>query len=262
MSALLRITQADAVLRLTMADASSRNSLSEQMMAEISGALQHTPASVRVIVLAAEGPAFCSGHNLKELTAHRNDADQGAAYFQNLFGKCADLMMAISQHRCPVIAEVAGLASAAGCQLVATCDLAYAANTARFCTPGVNIGLFCSTPMVALSRNVSAKHAMEMLLTGDIVDAEFARSIGLVNAVVDAQNLTALVQAKANLIAERSAAAIGFGKRAFYEQRVMPLPAAYEFTSAIMAKNMLDGAACEGIDAFIAKRKPIWDDIK
>jgi enoyl-CoA hydratase/carnithine racemase len=261
-SALLHVSQVGAILRLTMADASSRNSLSERMMAELTEALATVTDSVRVIVLAADGPAFCSGHNLKELTAHRSDADQGAKYFQTLFSKCAALMMAITNHRCPVIAEVQGLASAAGCQLVATCDLAYAGKAARFCTPGVNIGLFCSTPMVALSRNVSSKHAMEMLLTGEVVSADYALSIGLVNAVVNENQLSDFVQAKANLIAEKSGTAISFGKRAFYEQRAMALPAAYEFASAIMAKNMLDGSACEGIDAFIAKRKPIWENSK
>ena len=174
MTALLLSALEGGVLRLTLADAATRNSLSEAMMAELKSALEVAAAdkAVRVIVLAGLGPAFSSGHNLKEITAHRADHDKGAAYFAALFASCAELMLGIVNNPKPVIAEVAGLASAAGCQLVATCDLAVASQDARFCTPGVNIGLFCSTPMVALSRNLSSKHAMEMLLTGDVFGAE------------------------------------------------------------------------------------------
>lgn len=181
MTALLLREQKSGILRLTLNDPTSRNSLSEDMMSALQLALDGAASdgSVRVIVLAATGPAFCSGHNLKQITARRADADKGAAYFAQLFAACARLMMTIVRHPRPVIAEVGGLASAAGCQLVATCDLAIAAETARFCTPGVNIGLFCSTPMVALSRSVGQKHAMEMLLTGDAFDATEAFRMGL-----------------------------------------------------------------------------------
>jgi enoyl-CoA hydratase/carnithine racemase len=165
-------------------------------------------------------------------------------------------MLSISQHRCPVVAQVDGLASAAGCQLVATCDLAFASPRAGFCTPGVNIGLFCSTPMVPLSRNVAAKHAMEMLLLGDVHDADFALRAGLINAIVPQNELAGHVAGVAQKIAGRSSAAIRYGKRAFYDQRSLPLDDAYTLTARIMTENMLDGAACAGIEAFINKRSP------
>ena len=256
----LHSAQSGPVLRLTFNDDASRNSLSEAMMTALSTALDEAArdTSVGVIVLASSGKVFCSGHNLKELTAHRNDADKGLGYFQKIFGLCARLMLSITQHRCAVIAEVDGLASAAGCQLVATCDLAYASPRASFCTPGVNIGLFCSTPMVPLSRNVPSKLAMEMLLTGDVHDAEFAASAGLINAIVPQNELAGHVTALAEKIAGKSQQAIRYGKRSFYEQRALPLADAYEMTAATMVKNMLDGSACEGLDAFLAKRPPQW----
>ena len=167
-------------------------------------------------------------------------------------------MTSIAHHRCAVIAEVDGLASAAGCQLVATCDLAYASPRATFCTPGVNIGLFCSTPMVALSRNIPAKQTMEMLLTGDVKDADFAARAGLLNAVIAQNELIGHVTSLAQRIASRSQAAITYGKRAFHEQRGLSLEDAYAFTAAVMTRNMLDGAACEGLDAFLNKRAPVW----
>lgn len=260
MTPLLQAEQAGAVLRLTLADDATRNSLSEAMMRQLLAALQVAEANsaVHAIVLASTGKAFSSGHNLKELTAHRTDADKGKAYYETIFGLCAKVMTAISHHRCAVIAEVNGLASAAGCQLVATCDLAYATPQSGFCTPGVNIGLFCSTPMVALSRNVAAKHAMEMLLVGGVHDAAFAARIGLINAIVQPDQLTAHVMQVAKIIAGKSQAAIAYGKRAFHDQRMLPLEDAYAFTSGVMVKNMLDGAACEGLDAFLAKRQPNW----
>jgi enoyl-CoA hydratase/carnithine racemase len=253
----------DGVLRLTLNDDSSRNSLSEGMISEMSAALANADAdrNVRVIIIAALGKAFSSGHNLKEMTAHRNDADGGAAYFEKVFATCAGLMLAISQHRCAVIAEVDGLASAAGCQLVATCDLAYASPRATFCTPGVNIGLFCSTPMVPLSRTVGAKQAMEMLLLGNVHDAVFALQAGLVNAVVPSDELTPQVNSLAMKIAAKSQAAIGYGKRLFHDQRQLDLAAAYHLASGVMVRNMLDGAACEGLDAFINKRHPQWPSL-
>ena len=264
MTELVRRERAGRVLRLILNDDATRNSLSEGMMHDLAAALDQADAdhSVGAIVLASSGKVFSSGHNLKELTAHRSDDDKGLAYFRKIFGTCAQLMLSISQHRCAVIAEVDGLASAAGCQLVATCDLAYASPRAGFCTPGVNIGLFCSTPMVPLSRNVPSKLAMEMLLVGGVHDAEFAARAGLVNAVVPQNELTAHVLSVAEKIASKSQQAIGFGKRSFYEQRALPLSDAYEMTASIMVKNMLDGAACEGLDAFINKRQPQWPELR
>jgi enoyl-CoA hydratase/carnithine racemase len=262
MSGLLQSALAGGVLRLTLSDAATRNSLSEAMMAELQSALDTaaTNGQVRVIVLAAEGPAFSSGHNLKEITAHRADADKGATYFATLFDACARLMLSVVNNPKPVIAEVAGLTSAAGCQLVATCDLAIAAEGARFCTPGVNIGLFCSTPMVALSRNLSSKHAMEMLLTGDIFGAEDALRFGLVNRVVPAAMLTETVVMLAAKIASKSMVTVKTGKQAFYRQQDMPLADAYAYTARVMTENLLKRDAEEGIAAFIAKREPHWTD--
>ena len=262
MSGLVIAARDGGVLRLTLNDPASRNSLSEVMMAELQAALDAAAAepSVRVIVLAATGPAFSSGHNLKEITARRADADKGAAYFASLFDTCARLMISVVKCPKPVIAEVAGLASAAGCQLVASCDLAIAANTARFCTPGVNIGLFCSTPMVALARNVSSKHAMEMLLTGDVFEAEDAFRMGLVNRVVPANELSETVSAMAAKIASKSMVTVRTGKEAFYRQLDLPLEEAYAFTARVMTENLLQRDAEEGISAFIAKRPPQWND--
>ena len=262
MSALLRSAIEGGVLRLTLSDAATRNSLSEAMMASLTMTLDNaaTDKAVRVVVLAAEGPAFSSGHNLKEISAHRADADKGAAYFAALFDACARLMMGIVGNPRPVIAEVSGLASAAGCQLVATCDLAIASDAARFCTPGVNIGLFCSTPMVALSRNVSSKHAMEMLLTGDVFDAQDALRFGLVNRVVPGSQLTETVTVLAAKIASKSTVTVKTGKQAFYRQLDLPLDEAYAYTARVMTENLLTRDAEEGIAAFIAKRPPQWTD--
>jgi enoyl-CoA hydratase/carnithine racemase len=262
MSGLLIAACEGGVLRLTLNDAATRNSLSEAMMAQLQAALDAAAVdrNVRVIVLAAAGPAFSSGHNLKEISARRGDADKGAAYFAALFDTCARLMVSIVKNPKPVIAEVSGLASAAGCQLVATCDLAVAAEEARFCTPGVNIGLFCSTPMVALARNVSAKHAMEMLLTGDIFDAQDACRMGLVNRVVPAGELTAVVNALAARIASKSMVTVKTGKQAFYRQLDLPLEEAYAFTARVMTENLLQRDAVEGISAFIGKRPPEWSN--
>ncbi|MFN4142956.1 enoyl-CoA hydratase [Aestuariivirga sp.] len=250
------------VLRLTLNDPGSRNSLSEAMMAALQEALDGAAGdrAVRVIVIAALGPAFCSGHNLKEISARRADPDRGAAYFAGLFDSCARLMLSIVKHPKPVIAEVAGLASAAGCQLVASCDLAVAAAGARFCTPGVNIGLFCSTPMVALSRNVAPKHAMEMLLTGDVFSAEEALRMGLVNRVVAENALSETVSQLAAKIASKSMVTLRTGKEAFYRQLDLPLDEAYAHTARVMTENLLQRDAEEGIAAFIGKRPPQWSD--
>ena len=260
MTALLAIERDAGVLRLTLTDASTRNSLSNAMMTALQEALDDAvdDKAVRVIVLAALGPAFSSGHNLKDITARRSDADRGAAYFSALFEQCTRLMTSIVRHPRPVIAEVQGLAYAAGCQLVASCDLAFAADTATFCTPGVNIGLFCSTPMVALSRNVAPKHAMEMLLTGEATSAAEAQRIGLVNRAVPANELGETVMAVARQIASKSMVTLKTGKRAFYGQLDLPLDEAYAIISRVMAENLLQRDAEEGIAAFIGKRQPKW----
>jgi enoyl-CoA hydratase/carnithine racemase len=252
----LRTERHGPVLRLVLCDNATRNSLSEAMLGALHNALMS--AENEVVVIAAEGPAFSAGHNLKELTAHREDNDRGAEYYDRIFDQCASLMMLIAQHRCAVIAEVDGLASAAGCQLVAACDLAYASTRATFCTPGVNIGLFCSTPMVALSRAVAAKHAMEMLLTGDVYNADHAYRIGLVNAVVEPQQLTTHVMEVAQRVASKSQGAIAHGKPAFHAQQILNLQKAYAHCSAIMTQNLLEDSASEGIAAVLEKRKPQW----
>ncbi len=248
----------DGILRLTLNDPATRNSLSEKMIDELLRSLQASDA--RAVIIAANGPAFSSGHNLKEITAHRADVDGGSAYFNNLFAKCAELMLAIVNQPCPVIAEVDGLASAAGCQLVASCDLAIATDRSKFCTPGVNIGLFCSTPMVALTRVVSRKHAMEMLLTGDLISADDALRFGLINKVTSHNELKAATEELAKKIASKSAAAIKIGKRAFDVQLEMPMAESYAHMAKIMAENLLVNDAREGIEAFIQKRHPTWEN--
>ena len=256
----------DGVLRLTLNAPRSRNALSEAMMTALSDALSGAASepAVRVVVIAANGPVFCAGHNLKEMTAARQDpanaADRGRAYFTRVMTQCSALMSSIPANPKPVIAEVAGTATAAGCQLVASCDLAYAAEEAHFATPGVHIGLFCSTPMVALSRKVAAKHAMEMLLTGDPCPAPRAAEIGLINEAVPADGLTGRVMAVAAKIAAKSTATVAFGKPAFYQQAEKTLAGAYEHAAAVMVENMLARDAEEGINAFIEKRQPVWTD--
>nr|WP_218958579.1 enoyl-CoA hydratase [Thalassovita aquimarina] len=259
---MLRDLDADGILRLTLNDVARRNALSEAMLTELGDAIAEAGnnASVRVIVLAANGPAFCAGHDLKEMTAGRAGADGGSAYFTKVMGLCSGVMMSVVHCPKPVIAEVAGVATAAGCQLVASCDLAIAADTARFSTPGVHIGLFCSTPMVALSRSVTGKHAMEMLLTGDMVEAARAEEIGLVNRVTAPSTLTDTCMELARKIASKSSMTLAVGKRGFYAQREMTLPDAYAYASAVMVENMLARDAEEGIGAFIEKRQPQWQD--
>ncbi|MBL8907677.1 MAG: enoyl-CoA hydratase [Rhizobiales bacterium] len=250
------------VLRLILNDPATRNSLSEAMMTALEEALDAAKSdpTVRVITIAANGPAFCSGHNLKEITAHRSDRDRGRAYFAQLMERCSALMLKIAGHPHPIIAEVQGIASAAGCQLVASCDLAIASDAAKFCTPGVDIGLFCSTPMVALSRNVAPKHAMEMLLTGDLIGAQEAWRFGLVNRVVSPNELSTAVFDLATQIAGKSTLTVKTGKQAFHQQRGMNLEDAYALASAIMTENLLAQDAEEGIGAFIEKRRPQWTD--
>ena len=259
---LLSNLDADGILRLTLNDARRRNALSEAMLETLGAAFAKAASdpAVRVVVLAANGPAFCAGHDLKELTAGRAAIDGGRAYFAKIMALCSGVMKSIVTCPKPVIAEVTGVATAAGCQLVASCDLAIAATDARFSTPGVHIGLFCSTPMVALSRNVANKHAMEMLLTGDMTSAARAAEIGLVNHAVPPDAVTKVTMDMARKIASKSSLTLATGKRAFYEQRDMPLAQAYDHASAVMVDNMLARDAQEGIGAFIEKRAPLWQD--
>jgi enoyl-CoA hydratase/carnithine racemase len=249
-----------AVLTLNRPEA--RNSLSEDLIAELHAALKeiHDDKSVRALVIAANGPAFSAGHDMKELTARRSDADRGRAYFAQIMNACSAMMQAIVDLPKPVVAAVQGVATAAGCQLVASCDLAVASEAAGFATPGVDIGLFCSTPMVALSRNVPRKQAMEMLLTGEPVDAATAQSIGLVNRVVKAGTERDAAIALAQKVALKSAYTVKLGKEAFYRQSEMNLADAYRYAAEVMTENMMARDAEEGIGAFIEKREPKWQD--
>ncbi|HUO92862.1 MAG TPA: enoyl-CoA hydratase [Rhizomicrobium sp.] len=257
---LVQVLRRETALRLVLNRPQARNALSEALMAALQDALDQAAndKGARVVIIAANGPAFSSGHDLKEMTAHRQNADRGKAAFAALFAQCSRLMQTIVRHPKPVIAEVQGTATAAGCQLVASCDLAVASENAHFATPGVNIGLFCSTPMVALSRNVSRKHAMEMLLTGDMISADEAKRIGLVNRVVDLGFLEIESMKLARLIASKPAATVKTGKEAFYRQIEMGLADAYDYASRVMTENMLAAEAEEGISAFIEKREPKW----
>ena len=258
------VTRLDAggIATLTLARAAARNSLSEAMMLALS---EHLTAiagdpTVRAVVLTAEGPVFSAGHDLKEIQAHRGDDDRGRTYYDHVLKRCSALMTAIVRLPQPVIAAVEGMATAAGCQLVASCDLAVAGRAARFCTPGVNIGLFCHTPMVALTRAVSRKHAMEMLLLGEWVEADEAHRMGLVNKVVPEGEALAAATALATRIAAKSQVPVKLGKAAFYAQSEMTLDNAYAFASDVMTTNMMARDADEGISAVLAKRHPVWED--
>ena len=258
---LLRERDSDiAMLVLNRPDV--RNSLSESMLTALSTALTEIAVdkTVRAVVLAANGPAFCAGHDLKELTSRRSDTDGGRAYFRQIMTLCSSMMQQIVNLPVPVIAAVHGVATAAGCQLVASCDLAVASTAAKFATPGVDIGLFCSTPMVALSRNVARKHAMEMLLTGDAISVEDAHRIGLINRVVDQGQERQQALALAHKIAGKSSHIVKIGKEGFYRQAEMDLATAYRYVSEIMVENLMTRDAEEGLDAFIAKRPPKWED--
>ncbi len=252
---------AGPVTVLTLNRPSARNALSESLLAALTEAFAALAADrgIRAVVLAASGPAFCAGHDLKELTARRGDPDGGRAYFRQIMTRCSAMMQAIVALPQPVVASVQGVATAAGCQLVATCDLAVASSAAAFATPGVDIGLFCSTPMVALSRNVARKHAMEMLLTGELASAADAARMGLVNRVVEPGAEREAALALAHKIAAKSAHAVGLGKAAFYRQLELPLAEAYDFAAETMTQNMMARDAEEGICAFIEKRLPKWE---
>jgi enoyl-CoA hydratase/carnithine racemase len=245
------------VAYLTLNRPPARNALSVALMTALQEALEAVAPdpAVRVVVIAGAGPAFCAGHDLRELRAN-----PGREQYEAVFAQCSRLMLSIVRLPKPVIARVHGVATAAGCQLVASCDLAIAAEDARFATPGVNIGLFCSTPMVALTRAVGRKAAMEMLLTGELVDAARARELGLVNRVVPPAELDAAVQRLAGEIAAKSAHVLAIGKEAFYRQAELGIAEAYDYAASVMTRNMLARDAAEGIDAFIAKRPAIWQD--
>jgi enoyl-CoA hydratase/carnithine racemase len=250
----------DAVAVLTLTRPEARNSLSLEMLAALQSAIDRLSGDrdVKVVVIAATGPAFCAGHDLKELTAHRKDADGGRAFYALTMERCASLMMSIMRSPKPFIAAVEGVATAAGCQLVATCDLAVAGAAARFATPGVDIGLFCSTPMVALTRNVPRKRAMEMLLTGEMLGAAEAANYSLVNRIAAEGAALEAALELGRTIASKSPATIRIGKEAFYAQIEKPVADAYAYASEVMVRNMMHRDAEEGIGAFVEKRPPAW----
>ncbi|MBT3902382.1 MAG: enoyl-CoA hydratase [Pelagibacteraceae bacterium] len=251
----------DNILRVTLNNPSTQNTLSLDMIRRLQTVFENADKNhdIKVIILASSGKVFCAGHNLKEINNHRSDPDKGLGFFTILINSCSELMLTILHNSKPVIAEVNGVATAAGCQLVASCDLAYASTNAKFATPGVNIGLFCSTPMVALSRAVKNKHSMEMLLTGDLIKAEKAIEIGLINNIFINKDLTKEVNLIAELISKKSSLTLKVGKKAFYEQSGMKIVEAYKYASEVMIKNMMEVESEEGISAFIEKRKPNWD---
>lgn len=250
-----------AVLRLTLQNPPA-NLLSSALMESLAAQLEqaHQDAAIRVVILGATGKLFSAGHDLKELTSHRADADEGRVFFERTFARCAQLMLSIVNLSKPVIAEVDGVATAAGCQLVASCDLAIASDRSSFGVNGIDVGLFCTTPSVALMRVVSRKRAMEMLLTGEMIDAPTAREFGLVNRVVPHASLRASADQLAQTIAAKSASAVRLGKKAIERQSEMALERAYENASLVMVENMLANDAQEGISAFLERRKPIWRD--
>ena len=245
----------DGVRTITMNRGDRYNPLSTAMIAALDAALDEAAAdrATRVVVLAAAGKAFCAGHDLKQMRANPSQD-----YYRKLFAQCSRMMMAVTRIPQPVIARVHGIATAAGCQLVAQCDLAVASDNARFAVSGINVGLFCSTPSVPLGRNVLRKQAMEMLLTGDFIDAATAKDYGLVNRVVPLDRLDAEVAALAQRIVDKSAVAVATGKRMFYKQLEMGLEGAYQYAAETMACNMMSEDAGDGLDAFMAKRKPEW----
>lgn len=258
---ILQRSDQGAVARLTLNHPEKLNALSDAMLAALQDqfdSLAQDP-SIRVVILGGAGKAFCAGHDLKEMTQGRQAADGGRAYFADLFARCARVMTAIRTLPQPVIAQPHGIATAAGCQLVASCDLAVAATGTRFGVNGVNIGLFCSTPMVALSRNIPRKQAFEMLTTGDFIDTDRAQALGLINRAVDPDRLEAETDALAARIAAKLGAAVRIGKRAFYDQLEMPLDQAYAHTGDVMVENMMYRDTAEGISAFLEKRSPDWD---
>jgi len=258
--AILDRTDDGPVARLTLNDPGKLNALSDAMLAALQAELERIAEepAIRVVTLGGAGKAFCAGHDLKEMTAGRQSEDGGRAYFADLFSRCTSVMTAIRNLPQPVIAAPHGIATAAGCQLVASCDMAVAAEGTRFGVNGVNIGLFCSTPMVALSRNIPRKQAFEMLTTGEFVETGRARELGLINRAVPHDQLDAATMELAETVAGKLGSAVRIGKRAFYDQLEMPLDQAYAHTGAVMVENMLDSDTAEGISAFLEKRPPEW----
>ena len=258
--AILERSDAASVATLTLNAPARLNALSDAMIAALHQALDGiaNDPDIRVVILRGAGKAFCAGHDLKEMQAGRQAEDGGAAYFKDLFDRCAALMQRIRSLPQPVIAQVHGIATAAGCQLVATCDMAVSDDETRFGVNGVNIGLFCSTPMVALTRNITRKAAFEMLTTGRFINASEAQALGLINRAVHADALARETQELAEVIAAKLPSAVKIGKEAFYRQIEMPVAEAYRFTGDVMVHNMLDRDTDEGINAFLEKRDPDW----
>ncbi len=259
--AILERNDKNSVAYILLNSPDTLNSLSDEMLGALTTELENlkNDTKIRAVVLEGAGKAFCAGHNLKEMTKGRNAEDGGKAYFLDLFKRCAKMMMLIQKLPQPVIAKVHGIATAAGCQLVATCDLAIAEKSTNFGVNGVNIGLFCSTPMVALSRNITRKQAFEMLTTGDFISAEQAKTLGLVNRVVEIENFDLETEKLAEQIASKLGVAVKIGKEAFYKQLEMPMSEAYEYTGQVMAENMMFQQTKKGIDAFLNKREPAWE---
>ena len=250
----------DSILKITLNNPSEQNTLSLQFINNLKKIFEKADINheVKVIILSSSGKVFSAGHNLKEIKSHREDKDQGLQFFTTLINSCSDLMLAIINNSKPVIAEVNGIATAAGCQLVASCDLAYASKGSKFATPGVNIGLFCSTPMVALSRVAKNKHSMEMLLTGDFINANKAKSIGLINNYFNEDEIVNATREIAFKISNKSSQTLKIGKKAFYNQAEMKISDAYKYASEIMIENMMNKDSEEGIAAFLEKRTPNW----
>ena len=250
----------DSILKITLNNPSQQNTLSLDFINDLKKIIDKADKNdeVKVIILSSSGKVFSAGHNLKEIKSHRDDKDQGLQFFTTLINSCSDLMIKIINNSKPIIAEVSGIATAAGCQLVASCDLAYASENSKFATPGVNIGLFCSTPMVALSRVVKSKHSMEMLLTGDFIDANKAKNIGLINNYFSEDSLVDEIRQMANKIANKSSQTVKIGKKAFYNQAQMKTDDAYKYASEIMIESMMNQDSEEGISAFLEKREPDW----
>ena len=259
--AILERNDKNSVAYILLNSPDTLNSLSDEMLGTLTKEFEKlkNDTKIRAVVLEGAGKAFCAGHNLKEMTKGRNAEDGGKAYFLDLFKRCAKMMMLIQKLPQPVIAKVHGIATAAGCQLVATCDLAIAEKSTKFGVNGVNIGLFCSTPMVALSRNITRKKAFEMLTTGDFISAEQAKTLGLVNRVVEIENFDLETEKLAEQIASKLGVAVKIGKEAFYKQLEMPISEAYEYTGRVMAENMMFRQTEKGIDAFLNKREPTWE---
>jgi enoyl-CoA hydratase/carnithine racemase len=259
--AILERNDKNSVAYILLNSPDTLNSLSDEMLAALTKEFENlkNDPKIRAVVLEGAGKAFCAGHNLKEMTKGRKAEDGGKAYFLDLFKRCARMMMLIQKLPQPVIAKVHGIATAAGCQLVATCDLAIAEKSTKFGVNGVNIGLFCSTPMVALSRNITRKKAFEMLTTGDFISAEQAKTLGLINRVVEIENFDLETEKLAEQIASKLGVAVKIGKEAFYKQLEMPISEAYEYTGRVMAENMMFWQTEKGIDAFLNKREPTWE---